>query len=139
MNNTNKSFQCYKCGLCCKNLFQNSIVIFPSDAERICRVIGISKKEFLVNYCVDKNIQYGNKSVKVFFIKVDKSRQCAFLRNNLCTIYPDRPIQCQRTPYDFFSYIELWKYMPCIIKNEYPEGQSYFGDRELVNELLKGY
>ena len=68
-----------------------------------------------------------------------KNRKCAFLDNRLCRIYEVRPIQCKRTPYNFFAYKKLWEYMPCVDNEKYIDGQSYNEDIELIRELLKGY
>lgn len=86
-----------------------------------------------------EDVSYGNRSVKVYFMKVEKNRKCVFLSNCLCTIYDARPIQCKKTPYDFFAYKELWEYMPCVNKRYYVEQKSYGQDMELVKELLEGY
>lgn len=139
LGNINNSFQCYKCGVCCENLFNNSIVMFPSDVNRIHKEMKIEKKEFLTRYCVHKDISYGNSSIRVFFMKVEKNRKCVFLNNNLCTIYNIRPIQCKKTPYNFFPYSKLWEYMPCVNREQYIKRNSYTEDMELIKELLKGY
>lgn len=139
LDNINNSFQCYKCGTCCENLFSNSIIVFPSDIDRICKTMKIKKKEFITKYCIRKDILYENSSIKIYFMKVEKDRKCAFLDNRLCRIYEVRPIQCKRTPYNFFAYKKLWEYMPCVDNEKYIDGQSYNEDIELIRELLKGY
>jgi Fe-S-cluster containining protein len=99
----------------------------------------IKKKEFITKYCIRKDILYENSSIKIYFMKVEKDRKCAFLDNRLCRIYEVRPIQCKRTPYNFFAYKKLWEYMPCVDNEKYIDGQSYNEDIELIRELLKGY
>lgn len=133
------TFRCSKCGECCKNLCLYSIVVFPSDVKRICNDMGISKDEFLASRCDFKDITSGNKSTRVYFLKPDENNECFFLKDRLCSIYKIRPVQCVRTPYEFFSYISLWEYMPCVNANEYVEGYSYTDDIKLVRELLYGY
>lgn len=139
LSNINNLFRCYKCGICCENLFPNSIVIFPSDVIRICDGMNMEKKVFLAKYCVGKDIPCGDSSIKVYFMKVGKDRKCVFLNNSLCTIYNIRPTQCKKTPYDFFAYKKLWGYMPCVKGEYYSERKSYDEDMELLKELLHGY
>ena len=139
LGNINDLWQCYKCGICCENLFTNSIIIFPSDVNGICKEMKIEKKEFLAKYCVSKDIPYGSTSIKVFFMRVKKDRKCVFLNNSLCMIYHIRPIQCQKTPFEFFAYSKLWEYMPCVDKEQYIEEKSYDKDVKLIKELLNGY
>lgn len=132
-------FECYRCGMCCKNLLQNSIMIFPSDAKRISEAIRVTKEQFLTQYCEFKEVTYSTGCLNVYYLKINKTRQCMFLENDLCSIYKYRPVQCKRTPYDFFSYKSLWEYMPCVNKEKYLEGKSYSKDMELIHELFTGY
>lgn len=133
------TFKCSKCGECCKNLLLYSIVVFPSDILRICNNMCISKNEFLTSRCDFKDMIFGNKSIRVYFLKPDDNNECIFLKNNFCSIYQIRPVQCAKTPYGFFSYSSLWEHLPCVKADEYPEGFSYSDDMKFVKELIHGY
>ena len=54
MDNINNSFQCYKCGTCCENLFSNSIIVFPSDIDRICKAMKIKKRSSLQSIVLER-------------------------------------------------------------------------------------
>ena len=132
-------FYCNMCGCCCKNLDEYSIILFPSDIAYMSEEFAISKEEFTVRYCVKKDIEYSDKHIVVYFMKINADKKCQFLKDDICTIYDIRPTQCRYTPYNFFAYYELWGYMPCVKSKLYPEGNSYERDMKLIEELRNGY
>lgn len=86
-------FECSKCGVCCKNLLKNKgktglilhkseINLFSLEDLRPHLAIGISPK--------DKDFK-----ILTYQLKLDK---CPHLRNNLCSIYSERPLICRGFP-----------------------------------------
>ena len=76
---------CYICGLCCKDEY---LSINEMDANRISRKLGIKKETFLN--------QYTHYETEVFDTVMNMP--CAFLKDNRCSIYPDRPDVCRNYP-----------------------------------------
>lgn len=127
--------KCKQCGFCCKNLKRYSIMLFPEDIEKLCKVLMITDKMFVENYCEYDSILFENKEIHVCYLKTNNI-DCPFLKDNLCTVHLQKPIQCKHTPYHFFSFYEIWGYMPCVNKETYPEGNSYKDDIALMKKFI---
>jgi uncharacterized protein len=77
---------CTRCAHCCRTL---QVVVDNEDAARLARRLGIGTAEF-------------NK----LYVKVDEFNErylaatpCPFLKENLCSVYEDRPKACRDFPY----------------------------------------
>lgn len=134
------SFECYKCGKCCKDGFlrKGIVIIYPCEVDKISNGLGCSKEDFLETYCVKEYIKVYKEKYPVYRLK-NKKRQCIFLENNLCLIHPFKPIQCKKAPFNYFANKGIWKHMPCIDKNDINEIDSSQEDEELVINLMNGY
>ena len=130
-----KEFQCTQCGICCKNLKRYSVMLFPEDIRKLSNEFAITRYKFIELYCEYKDIIYEDKVLRICYLKTNNT-DCPFLKGNLCTVHLQKPIQCKRTPYDFFAYYEIWGYMPCVCKESYPEGESYENDIALIKKLM---
>jgi Fe-S-cluster containining protein len=96
-------FNCKKCGKCCRGFSgERGVIIWPSDAERISDYMGMQTERFLNTYCLSKEIELKKGKVIVHLLKsIDGA--CVFLsHDNLCLIHDFKPLQCARTPFDFF-------------------------------------
>lgn len=138
-NLKNNDFHCNKCGNCCRNLQPFSIVIFPSDVSSISEHLNVSNKIFLQKFCTSKNICIESQNIRIFYMNILSNGNCPFLNNNTCSIHEYKPIQCKRTPFNFFFYKELWEYMPCFDKTKDFDQTSYNKDMELMKEVICGY
>ena len=128
-------FVCNKCGECCRNLSPYSIVLLPSDIERISKGLEIVCDVFVTKYCDTSIVQLGSKSIVLYFLKITQG-QCCFLSNNLCSIHSQKPYQCQNAPEHFLSPYHLWLKLPCVICGDVkPQPSSEF-DWQIAREYL---
>ena len=103
MPETSPGFTCNKCGKCCKGFSEErGVSIWPSDAARISNQLGLEKATFLTTYCDAKEIEINKGTVTIHLLKSIEGN-CIFLsEENLCTIHDFKPVQCVKTPFDFF-------------------------------------
>ena len=88
----NFSFSCTKCGNCCKGV--GSIYFSDTELNKIYKYLGLSRekdKEILYK----KLIQRKENSYHIH----DINAPCFFLKNNICSIYKVRPLQCKTFPF----------------------------------------
>ncbi len=133
--------QCKKCGNCCKstNNAQKMVLILPEDVSGICSALCVERETFLKRYCI-KNTLKVNRRVVIYFTLKFCNNKCIFLSDeNLCTIYNDRPTQCKKAPYSFFSHEQIWNTMPCVDMKYLQKCDSTETDREYLSSILKGY
>jgi Fe-S-cluster containining protein len=77
---------CDKCGECCRRV--NKIVLNNADIENISKYLNISPKKFKKRFkIIPDNFRY-----------YMPAKPCPFLKNNLCSIYPARPLICKLFP-----------------------------------------
>lgn len=84
-------FQCKKCGKCCTG-FSGFVWLCKEDIQNISSFLNIPKETFLKKYTLKA---FGKISLK----EILPSYSCIFFKNNKCTIYKVRPIQCQTYPF----------------------------------------
>lgn len=96
-------FTCKKCGMCCRGFSEErGVIIWPSDSDRIADKINMPTESFLKTYCYPKEIELKKGKVMVHLLK-NSDGACVFLSNeNLCLIHSFKPVQCAKTPFDFF-------------------------------------
>ena len=94
---------CLQCAACCKNY---SPRFKTPDIKRISKHLGMKESQFIETYLrVDEEGDY-----------VVKSSPCPFLgADNFCSIYEERPSDCQRFPYTDEDVI--LKRQPLTLKN----------------------
>lgn len=84
-------FGCQKCGNCCTvNGDYAYVYITDREARAIMEHMEIPRKEFMRSYCSRLE---GRMIIRF------KNSTCAFLKDNLCTIYKVRPFQCKAWPF----------------------------------------
>jgi Fe-S-cluster containining protein len=93
----NIRFKCLKCALCCGDTENRvrSILLFKIEAEWISRKTSKSLDEFAQH--VEGFEPY------VYRMKKTSEGKCLFLRNNTCSIYPERPLICRFYPFKLES------------------------------------
>jgi len=105
-------FECLKCGSCCRDK-RTIVTLTHRDIIRLAEATGMNEKELvrniLVFYQCDESAErllafpsietYRGKAVLGLRKREDGS--CVFLNNNLCSIYPSRPITCRTFPFTF--------------------------------------
>ncbi len=81
-------FECKKCGKCCVG--DGVVVLKDEDISRISDYLNIDRIEFLEKYTIkeDNEIQLRDKD----------NEECIFLKDNLCSIHPVKPLQCHSYP-----------------------------------------
>jgi len=82
-----EKINCLTCAACCKNY---SPRFKMPDIKRISKVLGMREMDFISTYLrMDEDGDY-----------IVTTRPCPFLgEDNFCSIYEDRPSDCQRFPY----------------------------------------
>jgi Fe-S-cluster containining protein len=81
-----KQIDCATCANCCRTL---QVVIDEGDIDRLAQRLGVSAKEFTRQY-VSKS-EWGDQIIN--------RQPCPFLKDNLCSVYEDRPKSCRDFPY----------------------------------------
>lgn len=84
-------FKCTSCGKCCTG--KGGIVsLTESEAQNIAQFLKMSFKKFMTLYCT--------KQMGKYILKDDPGTDnCIFLKENKCSIYENRPLQCKTFPY----------------------------------------
>ncbi|MGQ9720339.1 MAG: YkgJ family cysteine cluster protein [Candidatus Jordarchaeum sp.] len=105
-------FQCVQCGNCCRD--KNSIItITHKDISRLVNFLKCDFKELLSKYVGFYQIEEKFEERLVFpaistyrgnaFLGLRKKSDgsCVFLNDNLCEVYPGRPMVCRSFPFVF--------------------------------------
>jgi hypothetical protein len=114
-----EKIDCLTCANCCKN----SPRFKTPDIKRISKVLGMKEGQFIETYLtLDGEGDY-----------VVRTAPCPFLgADNACSIYEDRPSDCQRFPYTDEDVI--LKRIPLTLKNSSFCPIVYF----VLSRLVKG-
>jgi len=78
---------CTECANCCKTM---TPTFNPEDIKRISKHLGMKPKEFVAQYL------YQEEDTKDW---MNKAQPCSFLKNNRCSIYEVRPLDCAEFPH----------------------------------------
>lgn len=79
-------FDCTQCGNCCRSL---QVVVDRADIARLAARLNLTTSEFTRRY-----VKYDETGDGYF-----AAMPCPFLKDNLCTVYEDRPTACRDFPY----------------------------------------
>jgi len=109
---------------CCCGLDVDSPMLLPNEAEVISKTLQIEKRNFSDKIDLAKiNNDYSLKDL--YQMKRDKeTNSCVFYKNNQCSIYDIRPIDCRIFPYDIKLendgnyYLVYYQLEKCQIMNE---------------------
>lgn len=84
-------FFCTGCGKCCTGS-DGYVFLSSKDVDALAKQLNLSSAEFTQKYTrtVDGNLCLKDNLA---------TDECIFLKNNRCTVYPSRPIQCQTFPW----------------------------------------
>ncbi|MFB0563141.1 MAG: YkgJ family cysteine cluster protein [Candidatus Lokiarchaeia archaeon] len=105
-------FECIQCGNCCRD--KNSIItVTHKDIIRLVKYLECDYKELLSKYIGFYQVREEFEDRMVFsaistyrgnaFLGLRKRSDgsCVFLKDNLCEIYPGRPMVCRSFPFTF--------------------------------------
>lgn len=92
-NRDSLSSICVSCQRCCKG--EGFVRVSSTEAKAISSFLGMDQNDFISRYC--KNNGRG------LILKSKSNKDCIFLYEGGCQIYPARPRQCRTFPYK-------WKY-----------------------------
>jgi uncharacterized protein len=84
-------FKCTGCGKCCTGS-PGAVWVSDEEVKEISSHLNIPVKDFLNQYT---RLIDGKRSL----IEDPRSYDCVFLKNNQCTIYQKRPLQCRTYPW----------------------------------------
>jgi len=85
--NVSGQIDCRLCANCCKVIRP---LLKPNDIERLATHLGRSGEQFLAEYLEEDEVGEGH---------VFKTAPCAFLHENACAVYPQRPEACRSYPH----------------------------------------
>jgi uncharacterized protein len=90
----NVSFECNRCGLCCRDTPQKTrhILLLPKEANHISKETMLPAQEF------SKAIT--GKTPYCYEMKKTGEGKCFFLKDNQCSIYKLRPLICMFYPFE---------------------------------------
>lgn len=132
------NFECTKCGECCKGFTSEySVMLYPRDVEKLSKYFNITEPEFLRRFTVSKKSNIGENSINFRNIKY-KNGICIFLdAENKCTVHEIKPVQCERTPFNYFWRAMQEVKFDCMKNVSVPkEWNTDQLDYELTKELL---
>lgn len=86
--NSNIQFQCKQCGKCCSAY--GYVYLTTKDRILLASHFGLSVTRFTKDYCEKKHGEFHLK---------EPHKDCCFLKDNCCEVYPVRPAQCQTWPF----------------------------------------
>lgn len=109
---------------CCSDPNVDSPMMLPHEAETIAKALKIDKNDF--SKVIDFSKMYDDYTLKTLYQlkRQNNSDSCYFYKNNQCTIYDIRPIDCRIFPYDIKLekdgnyYLVYYKSDKCQIINE---------------------
>jgi len=85
-----KAFDCKKCGECCYG--KGGIHVTPEESSRIAAFLGMTRDDFLKNFCGEKRGQFSIRSGEDgFCIFFEKGKGCA--------IHSVKPRRCRDWPF----------------------------------------
>ncbi len=92
-------FQCHK-GVkcftqCCRGI---KIILTPYDIIRLKNRLQLSSEEFLAIYTEPEMLEKTDLPVVTLKLLDDKDESCAFVRDDGCLLYTDRPTACRYYP-----------------------------------------
>lgn len=84
-------FKCTECGKCCTGS-PGYVFLSQNDLQRLAKHFSLSDEEFSHTYTrhVENNLA---------LIDLPGSGDCIFLKENRCSVYESRPIQCRTFPW----------------------------------------
>jgi uncharacterized protein len=84
-------FKCTNCGKCCKGR-NGYVFLSPQDLSTLARRLELSDEEF-------KKLYTRIVDGQICLIDAPSSDACIFLKENKCSVYESRPIQCAAFPW----------------------------------------
>ena len=113
-----------KSATCCCNPNVDSPMLLPKEAETISKNMKINIEDFANK--IDFSKMHKDYSLKDLYQmkRQENNNNCYFYKNNQCTIYEIRPIDCRIFPYDIKLendgnyYLVYYKSKECQIMNE---------------------
>jgi Fe-S-cluster containining protein len=93
-------FTCDKSGYCCKDRFDNPIVLSTYDIARLRRRLKITTGALIKRHAI---LTFGGESqLPLAMLKFEETKEyrnkCPFLRSYGCKVYEDRPLRCRLYP-----------------------------------------
>jgi len=121
----------FKCQDCCSNCCKTGgvVLISEEDVTKISKYLKISRDEFYKKFTKEEG-----KKIYLIDREID---DCIFLKNDKCSIYPVRPIQCKTFPFwpQNVKSEKRWN----MVMNECPgigEGKEY--SRQDIEKVFEG-
>ena len=84
-------FKCTGCGQCCTGA-PGYVWLTKDDIERLSKHLNISEEEFLKKHTRFVQNRYS-------LLESKENYDCIFLKENRCTVYEARPVQCRKFPW----------------------------------------
>ncbi len=97
-------FKCTGCGRCCTG-FPGHVWVTEQEIQALAKRLQLPLDEFVKKYIRKVGDRYSLKEYA-------KTYDCVFLEGKKCTVYEDRPKQCQTFPWwqENLEHPEDWQY-----------------------------
>lgn len=105
-------FECLKCGRCCRDK-KTIVTLTHRDVIRLAKVTGMNEKELVKNVLVFYQVNETTEKLLAFpsiethrgnaiiALRKRNDGSCIFLEENICSVYPSRPMTCRTFPFTF--------------------------------------
>jgi Fe-S-cluster containining protein len=120
-------FSCTSCGNCCR-IPGGKVTINPSEITNLAACLKLEPTEFINQICTVKGERVQ--------LNEQPDGACIFLRDDQCTVYEARPLQCRTFPFwpENLKSIYRWKQLnsncPGIDSGEWHSGSK-------IQELMR--
>ena len=117
------AFECIACGRCCRGPEEGYVWLTKEEITAIANHLELNEKSFYKKFVRRVGRCYSLTEDK-------KTKNCVFLEDDGCTVYPVRPMQCRTWPFweSNISSLESW----CIAGSRCPginRGNLHSGDK----------
>ena len=111
-------FKCQHCGECCRNV-SAQINLSIADLNRICQFLKCEIEQIMPKIGIVPFLSENNN----FYYELGLNLPCQFRKNERCTIYPARPLNCRMFPY-FILNTDIINHEFACLKNERNYGEE---------------
>lgn len=112
------NFECKKCGKCCKQQEKGrNVVLYERDISSLSKFLKITIQEFIERYTIIFAYEYKFKNNSIsdtrIVLKFNNSKECFFLKDNICSVHFNKPLQCKLYPYTISQIVTGIKNKSC--------------------------
>ena len=87
-------FDCTRCQRCCR-VDTGYVFLSETDLRNLSKFLNLSVREIISRYC--REVKIGN--ISRLSLKEEINFDCVFWKDDGCTVYSERPLQCRTFPF----------------------------------------